>query len=501
MKKLLITICIAILCINHITFAQSNLISDTAQYLITTVTSPQVSSIGGEWCVIGLARSNVANDSEYYDIYYHNLLSEIEENNGDFRKYTEYSRIVLALTSIGADPENISGFNFVARLNDYEKVTAQGINGAIFALLALDCNNYSSDNRENYINFILSSELNEGGWCLSGNEPDPDITAMALQALSNYLYYEEVRCAVDRGIAVLSAIQNPDGGYTSKGISNSESAAQVLIALNMLGIPSDDERFIKNENTVMDNLLSFENNGIFLHSFNTGDSLMATEQAFYALISNYRFENGLNSLYDMSDSKVLISYQENSPTYDDEEKYLYFEDVPNEISKPIGYLAYKGILTGKSENIFEPYSTLTRAEFAAVIVRALNLPDQNINPFQDVESGAWYEKYISSAAGAGIINGISQTQFNPNGTVTKDEAAVMTMRAAQVLGYDTSLADDEIRNLLASFGDYMTISDWAKSAQAWCRKEGILSKDELLINPHENILRYEAAQMIYNLVK
>ena len=99
-------------------------------------------------------------------------------------------------------------------------------------------------------------------------------------------------------------MQEPDGGYVSWGSSNSESVAQVIVALTELGVPLDDERFTKNGITVEDALLRFaQENGAFVHvrDGSGGDDGMATEQAFYALAAIHRAETGETTLYDMTD--------------------------------------------------------------------------------------------------------------------------------------------------------------------------------------------------------
>ena len=154
-----------------------------------------------------------------------------------------------------------------------------------------------------YVDELLTRELPDGGWTLTGGEPDVDITAMTLQALAKYREQPEVEAAVERGLAVLSSLQEPDGGYTSWGSSNSESVAQVIVALTELGVPLDDERFVKNGVTVEDALLRFaQESGAFVHVLDGGgDDGMATEQAFYALASIHRAETGETTLYDMTD--------------------------------------------------------------------------------------------------------------------------------------------------------------------------------------------------------
>lgn len=287
----------------------------TACYLQAQVAEPGAGSIGGDWLIFGLARSGVKVSQKYFDTYYKNVEAAVREKNGILseRKYTEYSRTVLALTAIGKDPASVAGFNLLRPLADFEQVAKQGINGTIFALLALDSGNYEipenpdaavQATRQMYVDELLTRELPDGGWTLTGGEPDVDITAMTLQALAKYRDQADVTAAVERGLAVLSSLQEPDGGYVSWGSSNSESVAQVIVALTELGVPLDDERFTKNGITVEDALLRFaQENGAFVHvrDGNGGDDGMATEQAFYALAAIHRAETGETTLYDMTD--------------------------------------------------------------------------------------------------------------------------------------------------------------------------------------------------------
>ena len=287
----------------------------TAGYLQAQIAEPGTGSVGGDWLIFGLARSGVKVPQKYFDAYYENVEAAVREKNGVLsdRKYTEYSRTVLALTAIGKNPADVAGFDLLKPLADFEQVTRQGINGTIFALLALDSGNYEipenpdaavQATRQMYVDELLARALPDGGWTLTGGEPDVDMTAMTLQALAKYRDQADVTAAVERGLAVLSSLQEPDGGYVSWGSSNSESVAQVIVALTELGVPLDDERFTKNGITVEDALLRFaQENGAFVHvrDGSGGDDGMATEQAFYALAAIHRAETGETTLYDMTD--------------------------------------------------------------------------------------------------------------------------------------------------------------------------------------------------------
>lgn len=161
--------------------------------------------------------------------------------------------------------------------------------------------------REKLIQAILDAQLTDGSWNLSANNADPDMTAMAIRALAPYYKTNEtVKAAVDKALEALSALQRNDGGFGSWGTVNSESCAQVIVALTALGIdPATDSRFVKNGLTVLDALASFYvTGGGFRHTAGGELDGMATEQGYYALAAYYRFVNGQTRLYDMSDVTV-----------------------------------------------------------------------------------------------------------------------------------------------------------------------------------------------------
>lgn len=292
-------------------------------YILKTVDNPQLGTSGGEWSVLSLARANYTVPGDYYSKYYDNVAQVVKEKSGVLhaKKYTEYSRVILGLTSIGKGVTDVGGYNLLEKLADYDKVIWQGINGPIFALIALDSKNYeipivegisTQTTREKLIENILSKEINKGtenagGWALGGSAADPDITAMAIQSLTPYYNTNsDVKAAVDRGINILSKLQLTSGGYKSWGSENSESTSQVIVALSELGIdPSKDTRFVKNGNSLIDALLTFGvADGGFKHiSSETEPNGMATDQGTYALVAYDRFVNGKNSLYNMTDAQ------------------------------------------------------------------------------------------------------------------------------------------------------------------------------------------------------
>ena len=190
-------------------------------------------------------------------------------------------------------------------------IKKQGVNGVIFALLALDTAGYdvptdasvaSQASREGLIDHLLAAELS--GRRLGARAvppPTSDITAMALQALAPYQDQSEVAAATQRALTVLSAAESADGGFASCV----ESTSQVIIALTALGIdPAGDPRFTTaSGGDPLTALLAYEaGSGGFKHQqTETVADAMASEQAALALVAYDRFAHEKTSLYDMND--------------------------------------------------------------------------------------------------------------------------------------------------------------------------------------------------------
>ncbi|PKM71844.1 MAG: hypothetical protein CVU91_11860 [Firmicutes bacterium HGW-Firmicutes-16] len=396
--------------------------SSAAEYCTKTSDKPVC---GGEWVTIGLCRGGAELTGAWGKTYYNSVADTVKDCGGvlNSRKYTEYSRVILGLTASGFDAANVDGYDLALPLGDYDMTVLQGINGPVWALIALDSRLYeiqkstnakTQATREMYVKYILSQELSGGGWAFSGSTSDPDMTAMALCALSKYRSMDGVSKAVEHAVVLLSSLQSSDGGYSSGGTANSESCAQVIVALGELGISLDDDRFIKNGNSPLDKLLTYQlSDGSFEHVKGGGFNGTATEQALLALAAALRAENGEVSLYRMvsfSDIKGLAEQNE------------------------IETLANSGLISGMGGGLFAPDKTMTRAEFCAIAVKALGLEKKTSAVFTDVPESAWYSGYVGAAYGACIIKGSSATIFTPNGTITDVEARIMLSRASVLLG-------------------------------------------------------------------
>lgn len=310
---------------------QKNEITDyldcISRYELGTIESPVYGSVGGEWVIVAMARYGTITDN-YISAYKSNLKKQLDSCEGvlSTKKYTEYARVTIALTAIGENPEDFGGYNLLKPLAELDHVAIQGINGIIYALIALDCGGYDvpkpdenykgkKTTREKLIGLILEQQLEDGGWNFAGTESDADMTAMAIQALAPYYNKDDsAKDAVDRGLERLSELQQEDGGYETGNSANCESTAQVLTALSVMNIDINDSRFVKNGKTVIDGLLMYYHDGFFSHLAGGEANQMATEQAMYAMTAFYRSISGMNGLFQMQDgiTKRVLTPQETS---------------------------------------------------------------------------------------------------------------------------------------------------------------------------------------------
>lgn len=300
----------------------SAILDATMAQLAATVTAPAFGTTAGEWTVLSLARGgHYTKDNAYFTDYYARIVETVNETaasvdmNGALHanKSTENSRLIVALSSIGKDATSVGNWDLVEAYsaNGFDWIKKQGLNGTIWALIALDSHNYATSDttiRQQCVDAILAAQHNDGGWALTANltyASDPDVTGMALQALYPYRSQAAVAAACEEAFTCLSEMQLDDGGFASGGIPNAESAAQVIVACTTWGInPDTDSRFVKNDQSVVDALLTHyvEAEAAFKHVAGaTETNAMATDQSCYALVAYDRLLNNQPALYDYSD--------------------------------------------------------------------------------------------------------------------------------------------------------------------------------------------------------
>lgn len=240
-----------------------------------------------EWYILALRQSG-----DYDFSSYESALLDYLKNNKISSASTRL-KYALVLCAVGSTDEYIT-----TALDD--SIGVQGIMSWIFGLHLMN-NGVVSEKylSSECVETILSLQHDDGGWSLTGESSEVDVTAMTVQALACYYDDKTVQASVDSAIDFLASRQLDDGGYSSYGVGNPESAAQVLVALSSVGIDcAADERFIKNDCTLIDGILKYRlADGSFCH-INGGDyNYMATVQTFYSMIAYIRMTEEKSPLY------------------------------------------------------------------------------------------------------------------------------------------------------------------------------------------------------------
>ncbi|WP_432354399.1 S8 family serine peptidase [Sporosarcina sp. A2] len=173
-----------------------------------------------------------------------------------------------------------------------------------------------------------------------------------------------------------------------------------------------------------------------------------------------------------------------------------FNDLKNSFAaKEINYLATKGIIFGKTKDKFEPNAQITRAEFAVLLARALDLPlEEYKGTFKDVQQNKkWAYPSIEAAARAGIVNGLKEGSYNPDAKIKREEIAAMVMRAVDY--QDKS----KLKGLKkpANFKDHNSIGGFAIGSVYNAVALGVIKGSNGNFYPKKNATRAESAVMLY----
>ena len=297
--------------------------------------------IGGtaEWYVLALSQYGDYDLSKY-----RNALEKYLQEN-DVKGASARLKFALLLSYTDGDRTYIDKC-----LND-DTVGGQGIMSYVFGLHLYNNGFSGKTSKKEVIEKLKELRHEDGGWSVTGSYGDVDVTAMTLSALAplvsqsdilllsgsntssaesslsvdyptpkeklesvdlsisadttlmDALVYESVRTdlvdMVSGAISFLSERQLENGDFSSFGVRNAESTAQVIVALSALGIDcTEDERFIKNGKSPFDGLLLYRlSDGSFMHKEGDVSSPTATVQTFYSMVAYLRMKAGLTPLY------------------------------------------------------------------------------------------------------------------------------------------------------------------------------------------------------------
>ncbi|WP_166241384.1 pectinesterase family protein [Paenibacillus turpanensis] len=165
-------------------------------------------------------------------------------------------------------------------------------------------------------------------------------------------------------------------------------------------------------------------------------------------------------------------------------------------------MASRFVINGFTKQQFSPDRSITRAEYAAILIRGLGLPnDAQKSEFSDVRSTDWFSGAISQAKSYGLIQGYEDGTFRPNSAVTREEAIVMLNRAMKLAGLSAGSQEQQSAEaVIASFQDSSAISTWAKPSLSSAVAAGLVGGYNNMLNPSREITRAEAAAMVHRLL-
>ncbi|MBN2980661.1 S-layer homology domain-containing protein [Cohnella algarum] len=197
---------------------------------------------------------------------------------------------------------------------------------------------------------------------------------------------------------------------------------------------------------------------------------------------------------------VLTENRYTFSSYVGVENDVTFSDVASVQSwagREIKVVAAKGAIEGRGDGKYDPRANVTRAEFAKILVEALDLdnPNASSTKFSDVPANAWYAPAVAAAVDNGIINGRSETRFDPLAPISRAEIATMISRALQVAKGVQAVSDVDVA--LANFSDASTIPSSLKSGVALAASKNIVIGNEGKFSPNANASRAEAAVIVY----
>ncbi|RIE00682.1 S-layer homology domain-containing protein [Cohnella faecalis] len=162
----------------------------------------------------------------------------------------------------------------------------------------------------------------------------------------------------------------------------------------------------------------------------------------------------------------------------------------------IRVLAAKHLVNGVSESEYQPNRMMTRAEFVQLAAAALNLKDKGELSFNDVTVGAWYEDALSKMVKAGLVSGRSADRFEPNAMISRQELVIILMRAYKLQnGTEPSTGG-------VSFNDEASIAPWARESVQAASALGLVNgRSGGRFAPNDSATRAETAQFILNYLK
>jgi hypothetical protein len=180
-----------------------------------------------------------------------------------------------------------------------------------------------------------------------------------------------------------------------------------------------------------------------------------------------------------------------------------FRDVSGHWAQTsINNMGSRLIINGTGEGLFTPNAAITRAECAAIVINALGLRESDqTSRFSDIERSEWFYGAVTAAYENGLISGYTDGTFQPGKTISREEAMVIILRAINLAGIDTSMADSDIDQEISKFKDGSRFGNWSRQSAAYCIKHQLMLGSQGMAEPERDITRAEAAVIVMKMLQ
>ncbi|WP_415841069.1 S-layer homology domain-containing protein, partial [Paenibacillus typhae] len=183
---------------------------------------------------------------------------------------------------------------------------------------------------------------------------------------------------------------------------------------------------------------------------------------------------------------------------------LEFKDIEKHWAKDaVNNMGSRMVVTGTGDELFSPDRDITRAEFAAIIVRGLGLRlETSGGSFTDVKQADWYSSAIQTAYKYGLITGYEDGSFRPNDKITREQAMLIVSKAMKLTGLSEKIAEQSASHVLGEFSDAGNVANWSLNGVADSISAGIIAgRSANSLAPKAYITRAEVATMMQRLLQ
>ncbi len=315
----------------------------------------------------------------------------------------------------------------------------------------------------------------------------------------------EVQAAISDSLSLLQKQQQSDGSFVGGMDDPLIDTVEILKTLNALGLQPD--AWQSGGQGAVDYLLA--------QAVNTDGSLGSCQNAMdadWALDASLLLQTapasptGQNPGSQPAQNNTPQSNQDNASQVTAQASgAAAFSDINGHwAEQDILLMASKGYVSGVGDGLFAPDAAVTRAQFAALLVKALGITGQGGQTplFSDVPDGYWGAAAIDAAAQQGLLSGVGNGRFQPDSSITREELAVMVARALQWKGAGAGLTPEQVDQALSGYTDADQLDGWAREAVAVCINRGLISgRSATSLSGQSDTSRAEAAVVLEKLLQ